>query len=96
MPRPHKLFSMLVYDSLNLPQFGGSESLALREPDRIEPKFCLCPVPLNMYVNRLVAIRRVKEETIGSYAKYGWQRSQFTRSGARKRAPCPKWTTESG
>jgi hypothetical protein len=54
------------------------EALTPLDPDWFQPELRTGFLALDVHMGRLVPVRRVKEKTIWSCSKNGWQLSQFT------------------
>ena len=70
---------MLGCEPFKIPQFRRSKTAALGEPDRVQPKLRPVRIPLHVNVDRLVPIRRVKEEPVRAFAMNGRHRPSVAR-----------------
>src|SRR5437867_1760241 len=64
IPFLHQEEPIRQHQSFHVAQFGRSETSAARQAHRIEPELRTVGVPLDMDVNRLIPIRRIKEEPV--------------------------------
>jgi hypothetical protein len=63
---------LVLFDQLsNAIHFFPFEAAASFEPDRIQPKFGLVLIALNVNVRRLVSISSIKEEAVRSTPQHG-------------------------
>jgi hypothetical protein len=72
-------FDLVLFDDfLNLEKFIRAKTPAPLHPDRGNPEFSSVVVTLNVDMWWLLAIIRVKKESVGTNAQWGWHRSRIT------------------
>jgi hypothetical protein len=72
IPLSQKGVLILVNYTLNLTDFGGSQTAAALQNNRIQPKFGNPIVSLHVYVRRFYPVPGIEEKAIRPRSQYGW------------------------
>jgi hypothetical protein len=72
IPRPQELLSVLFHKALDTSKFAAAKPAAALKTHRIQPKLCRFVIALDMNVCGLIAVARVKVESVRPRAQNGW------------------------